>query len=73
MTRVRTGSKYTFNASFWDITDRRDYTPKNGTVVRVMQPFGCPKNNTMGQCYIETLEGKFLGMVSVHSLQKATK
>ena len=68
--KVRTGSKYTFNASAWDIIDRQKYTPEDGTIVRVCQPFGCPKNNTMGQCYIETLEGEFLGMVSTNSLTK---
>lgn len=73
MTRVRTGSKYIFNPSLWDIIDKRDYTPEPNTIVRVTQPYGCPKNNTMEQCYIENLEGNFIGMVSIHSLQKITK
>jgi len=38
------------------------------TVVRIVQPYGCPKNGTMGQCYVETLGGKFIGMVCVSSV-----
>lgn len=67
--KVRTGSKYKFIASFWDITDKQSYTPKNGTIVKVVQPHGCPKNNTFGMCYISDLAGKFLGMVATASLQ----
>lgn len=41
-----------------------------GLRLRVIQPKGCPKNGTMGMCYTETLEGKFVGLVCVNSLQR---
>jgi hypothetical protein len=41
-----------------------------GTEVRVIQPYGCPKNGTMGHCYIETKSGQFLGLVCINSLEK---
>ena len=68
MKRVRNGAIYVFNATGSDIWDRRDYTPENGTLVRATQPYGCPRNGTMGQCYIADLDGKFLGMVALSSL-----
>jgi hypothetical protein len=39
-----------------------------GTPVRKVQPFGCPRNGTMGQCYVEGLDGTFYGLVCVNSL-----
>jgi hypothetical protein len=39
-------------------------------VVRVCTPYGCPPPNTMGHCFVETLEGKFIGLVSTASLHK---
>lgn len=44
-----------------------------GTLVRKTQPAGCPRNGTMGQCYVEGLDGTFYGMVCVNSLRRATK
>lgn len=44
--------------------------PRDGTLVRKVQPRGCPKNGTMGQCYIESMEGEFLGMVDERSLEE---
>lgn len=46
-------------------------TPKKGTLVRKCQPYGCPPNGTMGHCYVEDLDGKFLGLVMLKSLQLA--
>lgn len=41
----------------------------DGRVVRVIQPFGCPKNGTMGMLYVEDKEtGEFIGLVCVNSL-----
>jgi hypothetical protein len=37
-------------------------------IVRVFNMYGCPKANTMGQCYIQHLGGKFIGMVCCNSL-----
>jgi hypothetical protein len=68
--RVRKGQVLVFNAVGWDRFDRRSNTPANGTVVRVCTPYGCPPPNTMGHCFVETLEGKFIGLVSTASLHK---
>lgn len=60
---------FVFEAAGMDIFDRRAYTPTDGTLVVKTQPYGCPKNGTMGQCYIADAEtGKFIGMVSQKSL-----
>lgn len=50
--------------------------PHTGHQVEVTQPFGCPKNGTMGHCYVNCLtcsEGErvfFLGLVCLGSLFK---
>ena len=72
--KVRANSVYTYNPS--TVLDRFCPTTlavaalKPGSKVRVINLFGAPKCNTMGQCHIETLEGVFLGMVSTNSLTK---
>jgi len=68
--KVRTGSRYKFVANGWDIFDPKPHLPSNGTIVKVVQPYGCPKNGTMGHCYIETLDGHFIGLVAIASLEK---
>jgi len=44
---------YTFNPVGWDVFDARANTPAPGTIVRKVQPHGCPRNGTMGHCYVE--------------------
>ena len=40
-----------------------------GTVVRKIQPHGCPRNGTMGMTYIGDAEtGDFIGLVMLNSL-----
>jgi hypothetical protein len=41
-----------------------------GTKVRKVQPFGCPRNGTMGMAYVETLDGRFVGLRNLTSLIK---
>lgn len=41
---------------------------KPGTKVVKTQPAGCPKNGTMGQCYIALPDGTFVGMRNLRSL-----
>lgn len=43
---------------------------KKGDLVKTVNRFGCPKFGTMGQGYIESLQGEFLGMVSLNSLEE---
>jgi hypothetical protein len=68
---VRTGSIYTFKACGWDRFDGRGHTPCDGTLVRVVAPYGCPPPNTLNHCFVETLEGKFIGLVCCASLYRA--
>ncbi len=45
-----------------------------GDVVVKVQPHGCPRNGTMGQCYVGHPEtGDFIGMVNLASLQPTRK
>ncbi len=72
MKRPRVGSKYIFDPSFLDRIDgRSDAQP--GDAVRVCRPCGCPPPGTMGHCHIETLDGRFLGLVCVSSLTRYVK
>jgi hypothetical protein len=69
MTRkVRKGGVYVFKAVGWDRLDRRNNTPTDGTIVRVCAPRGCPVANTMGHCFVEDMDGRFIGLVSTASL-----
>lgn len=71
--KVRVGSVYVFKANGWDVFDRKSNTPADGTIVRVCKPYGCPPPNAMGHCFVETMEGKFIGLVSTSSLSKQEK
>ncbi|HKV66426.1 MAG TPA: hypothetical protein VJN66_08605 [Rhodanobacteraceae bacterium] len=68
--KVRKGNVYQFNACGWDQFDRRENTPAEGALVRVVAPHGCPPPNTMGHCFVETLGGVFIGLVACNSLTK---
>ena len=69
--KVRKGGIYVFRAVGWDRFDRRENTPADDTKVRVCTPHGCPKPNVMGHCFVETMEGEFIGLVSTASLSKS--
>lgn len=46
--------------------------PWAGHIVRKVQPSGCPRNGTMGHCYVEDVEsGTFIGLVLLNSLEKS--
>lgn len=60
---------YIFNPVGLDIYDRRVHSPQAGTLVRKVQPYGCPRNGTMGHCYVEDAQdGTFYGLVLLNSL-----
>lgn len=61
---------YTFKAAGADLWDRRSNTPNDGDKVIKTQPAGCPRNGTMGHCFVATPEGKFIGLVCEGSLRK---
>lgn len=55
-----------------DRFDPKPHQPKPGTRVVKVQPRGCPKNGTMGFCYVEDAEsGAFYGLVLLNSLKRA--
>lgn len=70
--RVRTGSLYMLRPVGCDATDNR-VTQWSDYIVKVVQPYGCPKNGTMGHCFVETRTGEFIGLVLVNSLQPLDK
>jgi hypothetical protein len=68
--RVRAGSKYRFEPVGMDIWDSRALV-EPGTLVKVVNLYGCPRANTMGHCHIQTLGGEFAGLVLCNSLRPA--
>ncbi len=42
----------------------------SGAEVQKVQPPGTPRNGTMRQCYVQTLDGEFIGMVNEASLKR---
>jgi hypothetical protein len=59
---------FIYNAVGLDAWENR-HGLENGTKVVKTQPFGCPKNGTMGHCYVASAEtGAFIGLVLVNSL-----
>lgn len=61
---------YRYKPVMFDRLTERKVPLAEGTLVRKVQPHGCPKNGTMGQCYVEGLDGTFYGLVCVDSLVK---
>lgn len=57
-----------------DLFDRNGYQPEPGALVVKTQPVGCPKNGTMGHCYVADAEtGAFYGLVLLASLTNPKK
>lgn len=67
--KVRVGSKYRFEPVIMDACMPVNQGLKRGDIVKVINKYGCPKANTMGQCYVEK-DGVFMGMVCTNSLEK---
>lgn len=47
--------------------------PHAGAEVQKVQPVGCPRNGTMGMCYVQTVAGDFIGLVALASLKRTTR
>jgi hypothetical protein len=47
---------YVFEPVGMDVYDRRKYQPEPGSIVVKVQPRGCPRNGTMGHCYVVPVE-----------------
>lgn len=67
--KVRKGQRVRYNPALLDMIDARTNL-KKGDIVRVCHPHGCPPPNTMGHAHVESLEGKFIGLVQTASLEK---
>lgn len=62
---------YVFEPVGWDVFDRRENQPAPGTLVVKVQPAGCPRNGTMGHCFVSDADtGAFYGLVLVNSLRR---
>lgn len=63
--------KYRFEAVGFDRAEREAgrLLPEDGELVVKTQPYGCPKNGTMGHAYISSLDGEFYGLVLEASLR----
>ena len=74
MNRVRVKSIYTYDPVLWDYMHpplgAEKGILKKGDKVRVVNLPCCPKANTMGHCHIETMDGKFAGLVCTNSLTR---
>lgn len=66
---MKNPTKFTYTPVGFDIFRPGRLAPAAGTVVVKTQPAGCPRNGTMGHCYIaDATTGAFYGLVLVNSL-----
>ena len=62
--------RYRFEPVGLDVFDRRANQPPRGTIVVKTQPFGTPRNGTMGHCFVKDAEtDEFYGLVLLASLE----
>lgn len=69
----RVGTQGTINpVGLFDLCDTR-VTAHTGHTAKVVQPFGCPKNGTMGHMYVDcvTCDNEFVGLILISSFDKA--
>jgi len=71
----RVGAIRYFDPVLFDKMSGNTAKVAKGTRVRVCQPHGCPKNGTMGMCYVEYANpaeapngAEFIGLVCLNSL-----
>jgi hypothetical protein len=66
---VKRGKVFVFTPVGLDLWAPHESTPEAGTRVVKKQPHGCPRNGTMGMCYVQDAEtGVFYGLVLLASL-----
>jgi hypothetical protein len=69
--KTKNKTVYVFKPVGLDVYDAGGHQPARGTRVVKTQPHGCPKNGTMGHCYVEdAVTGQFYGLVLLNSLEK---
>ena len=65
--KVRVGQTYIYIPNMLDKIDVRTDL-QDGETVRVIQPFGCPRNGTMGHTFVQRMDGTWGGLVHCNSL-----
>jgi hypothetical protein len=65
--KVRVGQTYIYIPNMLDKIDGRTDL-QDGETVRVIQPFGCPRNGTMGHTFVQRMDGTWGGLVHCNSL-----
>jgi hypothetical protein len=65
--KVRVGQTYIYSPNMLDKIDARTNL-QDGETVRVIQPFGCPRNGTMGHTFVQRMDGTWGGLVHCNSL-----
>ena len=67
--KARKAKKYTYDPVLFDVINPPAQGLEPGATVVKIQPHGCPRNGTMGMCYVGDPEtGAFIGMVCLKSL-----
>ncbi len=67
--KARKARKYTYDPVVFDVFNPPVKDLEPGAIVVKIQPHGCPRNGTMGMCYVGHPEtGEFIGMVMLNSL-----
>ena len=62
---------FLFSPVGWDLYNPHSGTPKKNAKVVKYQPYGCPRNGTMGHCFVADAEtGERYGLVQEGSLMK---
>lgn len=71
---MASGSRiYEYRPVGWDAFDPRTSLQPGDRVIKT-QPAGCPRNGTMGHCFVADAEtGQFIGLVLVNSLRPARR
>lgn len=67
--KPRPGKLYRFEANGWDRIYPHARTPEDGAIVRAIKSPWNAEIWDKGYCYVATPEGKFIGLVSLGSLQ----
>ena len=71
MTKTKRKQVYIFEPVGLDIFDGRANQPRAGTRVVKTQPYGTPRNGTMGHVFVADADtGEFYGLVLANSLKQ---
>jgi hypothetical protein len=67
---MKKGKVFIYEPVGLDVFDKKMHAPALGARVVKTQPYGCPRNGTMGMCYVQGAEsGEFHGLVLLASLR----